>query len=52
MFVVKEQLGLLTKMEDEKGMCKWAILERNEVDNYIDFWFAQINEYLPSILID
>ena len=28
-FIVKEHLGILTKLQDEKGLCKWAVLERN-----------------------
>ena len=28
-FTVREHLGILSKLEDEKGYCRWAILERN-----------------------
>ena len=38
-FKVIDRLGILTKVEDEWKLARWAVLERNDIDTYIDFWF-------------
>lgn len=38
-FKVIDRLGILTKVEDERKLARWAVLERNDIDTYIDFWF-------------
>jgi hypothetical protein len=30
-----ERLGILTKVKDEVGNCKWGILEKNEIETYL-----------------
>lgn len=36
-YIVREQLGLLTKLEDEKKSVRWGLLERNDIECYIEF---------------
>lgn len=36
-FVIREKLATLTKVEDERGLLRWGVLEKNDIELYCDF---------------